>query len=93
VLNGESGGDVGCAVRVGALAGDDIWNNSLSELEFHSNTEADPVLDVGEFVRLSTGTRTWGFVGIKPFRRCALLRGIESAMSVATLWIQVSRLL
>lgn len=37
---------------------------SLLEFEFHSNTEADPVLDLGELVRLSIGTKAWPKSGL-----------------------------
>jgi hypothetical protein len=37
---------------------------SLPEFEFHSKTEADPVLDLGEPVRLSIGTKAWPNSGL-----------------------------
>jgi hypothetical protein len=39
-------------------------NPSLPEFEFHSNTEVDTVLDLGELVRLSIGTKVWPNSGL-----------------------------
>lgn len=57
LLDDETGGDEG-AVKVGGVGGAENGHSSTSpsELEFQSNTDADPVLEVGELVRLSTGT-------------------------------------
>ena len=48
-------GDEG-AVKVGGVGGAENGHSSISpsELEFQSNTDADPVLEVGEWVSLST---------------------------------------
>lgn len=55
MTDGESGGGDSGAVKE-ASEGDESWSSSPSEFEFHSSTDADPVLDVGEVVRLSMGT-------------------------------------
>ena len=83
VLNGddENSGDPSGA---GALAGEERLNSSLSEFEFHSRTEAEPVLDVGECIvarALSTMATSGGEVGragTSPLRRVLLSRTMDS---------------
>lgn len=57
ILLDDTCGDEG-AVKVGGVGGAENGHSSTSpsELEFQSNTDADPVLEVGELVKLSTAT-------------------------------------
>jgi hypothetical protein len=52
LVDDTTGGD--CAVKVGGLGGAENGQSSTSpsELEFQSNTDADPVLELGELVRV-----------------------------------------
>lgn len=58
LLDDDIGGDEG-AVKVGGVGGAENGHSSTSpsELEFQSNTDADPVLELGELVSVSTETR------------------------------------
>ena len=47
-----------------SLSKERTLNASLPEFEFHSNTEVDTVLDLGELVRLSIGTKVWPNSGL-----------------------------
>ena len=49
----------GVAGQLWTLSKERTLNPSLPEFEFHSNTEVDTVLDLGELVRLSIGTKVW----------------------------------
>ena len=53
----EKVGMSGVAGLLCSLSKERTLNPSLPEFEFHSNTEVDTVLDLGELVRLSIGTK------------------------------------
>ena len=55
--DGERGGILGVGGLLWEWSRDRTLKPSLPEFEFHSSTEADPVLDLGELVRLSIGTK------------------------------------
>lgn len=54
----------GVAGQLWTLSKERTLNPSLPEFEFHSNTEVDTVLDLGELVRLSIGTKVWSNPGL-----------------------------